>query len=87
MTGGYQMVSLKNYNFTLSTPHKIDNVYDLIEGTKKPILLCDIVVGGKEQNDLFCEAVVSGSNFVITTKKYTITISSQDEVTITEIGG
>ena len=54
MKGGYQIIDLKDINFTIGTGSKVDGVYKKIEGSyRKPCLLSNITIGGAEKNDRF----------------------------------
>lgn len=90
--GGYKIVSLENYNFTLGTKHIIAGVYDRIESAyRKPILLSDIVIGSAELPDSFVTFTVSSTDYIgvlyvvptdaTKAEFYTVTITDDDEVT------
>lgn len=60
--GGYQILDLGNVDLTTSPT--IAGLYELIEGTKKPIRLTRINLGGVEKHDVVSMPVVSGSDYV-----------------------
>lgn len=82
--GGYQIVDLKNVNHELSVGMVHEGIYDIIESTRKPILLSGIHIDDKEFHDSYANFSVSGTNFVATVYGYTITIEDTDVVTITQ---
>lgn len=82
--GGYQLVDLKNENFAVGTKKTIAGVYDLIEGTRKPILISGIQIASTEYHDAFVTPVVSSSNFVFVVYGYTFTIDADDGITVTQ---
>ena len=85
MRGGYQIIDLKGRNFQPAIGQVIDGIYDLIEGTKKPILITNFVVTGVEQHDFFAQVKIVDSSFQISTpitNAKTITITDTDVVTI-----
>lgn len=85
MRGGYQIIDCAGVYFTAGTATKVSGAYALIEGTRKPIRLNNVVVGGTEYHDAFCEFTVSESNFTGTTYGYTVTVTQDDAVTFTTI--
>lgn len=85
MTGGYQIIDLKNIDIDSAggiNTITVAGVYDLIEATRKPILITGIVIDGIEQHDAFAECKVSGSDFVLTTATRTYTVKADDTVTL-----
>ena len=78
--GGYQIINLKNHTFTSGVGFEIKGIYDLIEGTRKAILISGLVVDDTEYHDCFCVPEVNGSNFemLIKTNRSEIVISVQD---------
>lgn len=83
MRGGYQIIDLKGVNHTPAVGMVHDDIYDIVEGTTKPILLTNIVVDDKEYKDAFVTVDINESAFVIKIYGYTITINSNDVVTFT----
>lgn len=81
--GGYQIIDLKNKQLTSGTGMVYEGIYDLIEGTRKAILVSGLNVGGTEYHDTFVDFTVNGSNFEGTIYGKTITISDTDVVTVT----
>lgn len=83
--GGYQIISLKGENLKVGVNTTIKGLHDKIEGSYcKPLLLSDIVIDGKEYNDLYVSYVASNGVFSIKgVYGYTITISDADAVAIT----
>lgn len=62
--GGYTIVNLHDVNFTIGTGQKIPGIYDKIEGTRKPILLTGITVGGIERMDRYTCFGLEGTTYV-----------------------
>ena len=87
MRGGYQIIDLKNKNHTsgVGMQHE-EGLYEKIEGTKKPILITNLVYTNKEYQDCFATPFVVGSQFkfYITTGdgNMVITVEDTDVVTI-----
>lgn len=82
--GGYQIIDLKGTPLTTGVGMQYEGLYDLIEGTRKAIMLSGIYIDGVEYHDCFVEPVVSGSNFNITAYGKTIVIADTDVVTVQE---
>ena len=82
--GGYQILDLKNTNFTLGTGAVVAGAFETIRGTKKPILVSGIVIAGKEYHDTYVDFTVVSTAFegIIYGKK--IKIENTDTVTISE---
>lgn len=79
--GGYQIINLDNQDL-LQSP-TIPGLYDLIEGTKKPVRLSRINFGGVEKHDVVSMPVVSGSDYVFENiYGYDISIDSDDNVSV-----
>lgn len=85
--GGYQIVDLKNIKIDDESGANIEGIYDLVEGTTKPILFCGINNDGTEMRDVFAQislranifyALLSLENGVATYLK----IESDDDVSI-----
>lgn len=62
MIGGYQIINLGNKELT-DEATIIKGVYNLIEGTKKPILLTNVNVGGTEIHNFFPQVHINDGNF------------------------
>ena len=86
--GGYQILDLKNTNFTLGTGVNVSGAFTTITGTKKPILVSGIVIAGTEYHDTYVDFTKVKNGIAITLegtiygKK--ITIAMNDTVTISE---
>lgn len=81
--GGYQIIDLKNMPFSQNSEFTIDGIYEKIEGTGKAILVSGFQYDGKEYHDFFAYVGTSDSNYVIKSYGKTITITSDDVVTVT----
>lgn len=84
--GGYQIIDLKNKALTSGVGVVYDGIYDKVEGTRKPILVSGLNVGGTEYHDSFVDFTVSGTTFTGTIYGKTITIADTDTVTVTNAG-
>lgn len=84
--GGYQIIDLKNKILTSGVGVVYDGIYDKVEGTRKPILVSGLNVGGTEYHDSFVDFTVSGTTFTGTIYGKTITIADTDTVTVTNAG-
>ena len=86
--GGYQILDLKNHNFTSGSSYSYPGCYDLISGTKKAILVSGLNIAGTEFNDFYGLFIVSSGNLVykdtiqVTGKTLTITVKSDDTITV-----
>lgn len=90
LKGGYQIVDLKNHNHTSGVGAIHEGIYDLIEGTTKPILISGITVNAVEYHDTFIFPCVNGSNYVAVVgvnpsqnEEIVINIQDNDVVTFT----
>lgn len=83
--GGYKLIDLKETDFTAGTAAAVEGVYDAVENNYgKPTIVCGLVIGGVEKSDAYVNFAVSGTSYV--GQLYadtTITIASDDKVTIT----
>lgn len=79
--GGYQIIDLQNLSLS-ATAVNIPGVYEKIEGTRKAILLSGINIGGVEYHDTFIEVTVDSGNYIATVYGKTLTITSDDNITI-----
>lgn len=80
--GGYQIIDLGNKNLTLGVGMVYKGIYDLIEGTRKPVYLSGLQIGGVEYHDTYVNLTVSGSTYTGTVYGKTITIDDNDVVTV-----
>ena len=67
MRGGYQIIDLKGKNFEPGISQYVEGVYELIEGTTKPIMISNFVFAGVKQHDFFAIVKVVDSSYVIET--------------------
>lgn len=86
MTGGYTIIDFKNINIT-DEAVKIEGVYQAIEGANKPTIVENLNVNGMAMRPLFVNfsyltPYMASLNFGGKTT-YTVTITSDDMVTIT----
>lgn len=80
--GGYQIIDLKGIPLTSGVGMQYEGLYDLIEGTRKVIMLSGISIDDVEYHDCFVEPVVDGTNFNIVAYGKTIVIADTDVVTV-----
>ena len=91
MVGGYQIIDFKNKELLDGVGMVFEGVYDLIEGTRKPILITNFNFEGKEYKNTFLDFVVDGSAFkavqlVSADQSYNvITVEDTDVVTVTSL--
>ena len=89
MRGGEIIIDLKNKNHVLGTAVKHPGIYGLIDSTRKPVRLCNLVIAGSKKQDvdlISLEAVDSTYKAGLLLggpNSYTITITNTDEVTFT----
>lgn len=86
--GSYQIIDLQNHNHTSGVGAIHEGLYDLIEGTSKPILLSGIAVNAVEYHDTFIFPCVQGSSYVAIvgtnpTTNETLIINIQDNDVVT----
>lgn len=80
--GGYKIIDLKDVNLS-TTPVVIAGIYNRVKDNyRKPILLSGIVIGGVEMADCFVDLHVSSTSYVGAVYNYTITITSDDKVSV-----
>lgn len=80
--GGYQIIDLENKPLTLSVGMVYEDIYDLIEGTRKPIYVSGVNIDGTEYHDTYVDFKVNGSNFEGLIYGYKIVIEDTNVVTI-----
>lgn len=81
--GGYQIIDLKGKNLTTDVGMVYEGIYELIEGTRKPILLSGIQVDDIEYQDVFTSVTINGSAFELRAYNRLFTIEDTDVVTVT----
>lgn len=81
--GGYHIVNLKDQTLSVEAV-TIKGLYNDIEGSyRKPLLLSGLVIDGVEKPDTYVTAVISdGGSITISAYGKTITVTSEDAVTI-----
>lgn len=82
MIGGYKIISFEGFTFTAGTAQAVAGLHKRIEESMKPLLIRDLVVGAVALKPEFATAT-GGSPYVIKLAKYTISVATDDKVTIT----
>lgn len=83
--GGYKIVSLLNIDIT--SDFTISGIYDDIKDSHgKPILVSEINVGGEKMNDAYTIVKQDNTDYIIEVYGYSLTIASDDSVTVAEVG-
>lgn len=82
--GGYQIINLKGKNLTTGVGMVYDGLYELIEGTRKPILLSGIQIDDTEYQDVFAELSVNDSNLELRAYNKVFTIQDNNVVVVTD---
>lgn len=83
LKGGYKIIDLKDTNLTTAQAKTIKGIHEDIENSyRKAILLSGIVLEGVEKNDVFVEVSNSSGTYTITVYGKTITITSEDLVSL-----
>lgn len=88
--GGYQILDLYNFDFTVGTGQIVPGVYALIKALRgKPINTSNIIIGGVVYPASYVSFIPDGTSFKGTFGDKTITVASNDTITITNgiIGG
>ena len=89
MRGGELLIDLKNIDHTIGVAVKHPGIYGLIDSTRKPVRLCNLVIAGSKKQDVdlvSLEAVDStykANLFLGGPNSYIIVITNTDEVTFT----
>lgn len=82
--GGYKIVSLLNIDIT--SDFTISGIYDDIKDSHgKPILVSEINVGGEKMNDAYTIVKQDNTDYIIEVYGYSLTIASDDSVTVAEV--
>lgn len=82
--GGYKIIDLKGTSLS-TTAKTIEGVYAGIGSTKKPIMLCNINIGGTAYHDTIINITVSSSKYVWTVYGYNFEVTNQDKVKATAV--
>ena len=89
MRGGELLIDLKNKDHTIGVAVKHPGIYGLIDSTRKPVRLCNLVIAGSKKQDVdlvSLEAVDSTYKVTLIlagTTNYNMVITNTDEVTFT----
>ena len=81
-TGGYQIIDLQDEDLRSNIGMQYTDLYEKIEGTRKPILVTGITIDGVEYHNTFAEFVVNGSNYETTIYGKKLVISDLNVVTV-----
>lgn len=81
--GGYQVIDLQNKNLTSGVGMQYEGLYELIEGTRKPILVSGVQLDGFEYHDAFVQVTPNGSQYEFDLYGYLFTINDNDVVEAT----
>ena len=82
MIGGYKIISFEGLTFTAGTAQAVAGLHKRIEESMKPLLIRDLVVGAVKLKPEFATAT-GGNPYVIKLATYTISVATDDKVTIT----
>lgn len=87
--GGYKIIDLKNTPLETGVASTIVGGYEALENNYgKPTLLSGLVIGGTVYSDLWVNFVASGGNYSASLGSIgTITVTANDEVTVTAPAG
>lgn len=87
--GGYAMVDLAHVSLSGVGVTFAGLYQKLYSKLGKPILLCNVNIGGTEYQDCYVQPVYTAEGFEMTVGDYTITVASNSVVTATEgiVGG
>ena len=89
MRGGELLIDLKNIDHAIGVAVKHPGIYGLIDSTRKPVRLCNLVIAGSKKQDVDLTSLEAvDSTYKVTlflggVQSYTITITNTDEVTFT----
>ena len=62
--GGYQIIDLESKNHSNSVGMMHKGIYDKIEGTRKPIMLTNVVIDNTEYHNMFVTFNIIGDAYV-----------------------
>lgn len=80
--GGYQILDLKDVQVEENVASTIKGIYGTIEGTRKPIYVSGLNVGGLEIRDAYVDFLTSSADYVGLMGAYTLTIKADDTLTV-----
>lgn len=88
MRGGNLIIDLKNINHPIGTAVNHPGIYGLIESTRKPVRICNLVIDSSERQDvdLTSLSAVAGTYkaiIILADVNYDMVITNTDDVTIT----
>ena len=89
--GGYQIIDLENAPLEAGGDGvTIEGIYDLIEGTIKPIYLSGLVVDDIEYHDQYVDVGLYGGDYVLAYRTtdgegFNITVDADDYVTVGQV--
>lgn len=79
--GGYVMINLAHVELSDSAVTFAGLYQKLMAQLGKPIMLCNINIGGTEYQDCYVQPVFTENGFVMTVGDYTVTVASNSGVT------
>lgn len=82
LKGGYQIIDLKGRELQIGVGSFYEGIYDLIEGTNKPIVVSGLNVEGVDIRDDFASVKIMDTNFDLIVGNYVVTVNDRDVVTI-----
>lgn len=90
MKGGYRILDFNGNKFYTSTAAverstKIPGIYERIEGSDKAFLVEGYNLDGVEYKAFFTAFIVTDGSFVTIFNNHYITISADDEITVTAV--
>ena len=88
MVGGYQIITLNDFNFSHQTTNtKIKGIYELLENSRKAVLITGFTYDNIEYRGIFAGFEVIDSNFSTiidySSNSFNITITDEDDVIVT----
>lgn len=87
INGGYKIINLADNNLTIDGDVvNIPGIYDSVENNyRKVLLLSGVVIDGIEKPDAFVTFVTDAGNYETTFESVKITISNDDNITISNV--
>lgn len=81
--GGYKLISLNSVSLVTKTTATVNGIYHDIESNyNKPLMFCDIVLGGVERPNVYASVTVNNDKFVVSLYGLTLTISSDNKISV-----
>lgn len=86
MNGGYALIDGTGIDLSVSTAQEVDTIYNRISagmGAKKPLIFCGLHMGNAVlMTPIYGGAYLSGNNIIVLLAGKTLTVTSNNTVTV-----